>query len=83
MSSAKCPNCGANLSCGCQRRTASNGASCCTMCLGHLEGTLKNKGKVIPKPVETPIFPGVSPGLGITSPGNVQVNVTNRNADQL
>ena len=40
---ATCSNCKSKLSCGCQKRTASNGAQCCTMCLGAYEGALKNK----------------------------------------
>lgn len=71
MAGAKCPNCGANLSCGCQRRTASNGASVCTMCQGHYERTLKEK-KVVPKKNVTP-----QPGPA-TDPSNVQITVTQR-----
>lgn len=40
---AKCPNCHSNLSCGCQKRTASNGAQCCTLCLAGYEAELKKK----------------------------------------
>jgi hypothetical protein len=36
-----CPNCKKKLSCGCQRRTASNGVSVCSGCLGSYEQTLK------------------------------------------
>ena len=38
---AKCANCGANMSCGCQKRTASNGTSACSSCINTLEGKLK------------------------------------------
>lgn len=38
---AKCSNCGKNLSCGCQKRTASNGVSACSNCVADLEKTLK------------------------------------------
>ena len=38
---AKCANCGANMSCGCQKRTASNGASACSSCINTLESKLK------------------------------------------
>jgi hypothetical protein len=37
----KCSNCKATLSCGCQRRTASNGVSVCTNCLANYEKSLK------------------------------------------
>lgn len=77
MSSSKCPNCGANLSCGCQRKAASNGASVCSGCLGHYERTLT--GKSIPKQSNTPIFPGIQPDSGQTAPSNVQIEVTHRN----
>ena len=50
---AKCANCGANMSCGCQKRTASNGASACSTCINTLEGTLK-KSNVITPQIETP-----------------------------
>ena len=36
-----CPNCGKKLSCGCQRRTASNGRTVCSGCLNSYEKTLK------------------------------------------
>lgn len=38
---AKCPNCGAGMSCGCQKRAASNGATACSSCINTLEATLK------------------------------------------
>jgi hypothetical protein len=38
---AKCSNCGKQLSCGCQKRTASNGVSACSNCIGGLEKSLK------------------------------------------
>jgi len=41
MSNSKCPNCGARMSCGCQRRQASNGASACSSCLSALEAQIK------------------------------------------
>lgn len=28
-----CPNCGSVLSCGCQRRVASDGKQCCSSCV--------------------------------------------------
>jgi hypothetical protein len=39
---SSCPNCGNQLSCGCQRRTASNGVSVCSSCLSAYEASLKN-----------------------------------------
>lgn len=38
---AICPNCKTKLSCGCQRRTASNGATACSSCIGAYEKKLK------------------------------------------
>jgi hypothetical protein len=32
-----CNNCGAQLSCGCQRRDASDGKSCCDQCITSYE----------------------------------------------
>jgi hypothetical protein len=31
---SKCPNCGSAITCGCQRRTLSNGKAGCSKCLG-------------------------------------------------
>jgi hypothetical protein len=31
--SQTCTNCGVGLSCGCQRRTASDGTLCCDQCI--------------------------------------------------
>jgi hypothetical protein len=36
-----CPNCKKTLSCGCQRRTATNKAVVCSSCLNSYEKTLK------------------------------------------
>lgn len=41
MSNSTCANCGATMSCGCQRRQASNGASACSSCVGALEAKIK------------------------------------------
>jgi hypothetical protein len=35
-----CSNCGSQLSCGCQRRTASNGTECCENCIAGYEAML-------------------------------------------
>jgi hypothetical protein len=37
---ATCSNCKSKLSCGCQRRTASDGAATCTSCLASYEAGL-------------------------------------------
>lgn len=36
-----CSNCKKTLSCGCQKRTASNGQSGCASCIGTLEAAAK------------------------------------------
>jgi len=38
-----CGNCGARLSCGCQRKTAADGTSCCTSCIAFYEKGLLSK----------------------------------------
>ncbi len=38
---SKCTHCGKQLSCGCQKRTASNGKSVCTSCITAYEAKLK------------------------------------------
>lgn len=35
-----CSNCGSQLSCGCQKRTASNGTVCCENCIVGYEAML-------------------------------------------
>lgn len=37
-----CPNCGAQITCGCQRQTASNGAQVCNNCVAIYEKQLQN-----------------------------------------
>lgn len=37
---SQCPNCGANISCGCQIRTASNGTKVCANCISVYEQSL-------------------------------------------
>jgi hypothetical protein len=59
--SAICPTCNSRLSCGCQRRSASDGASVCSLCIGKYEVNLKNKKPIAPHPT-TP-----------TTPNNLQV----------
>ena len=36
-----CTNCGNQMSCGCQRRTASDGSSVCSSCLSAYEAKLQ------------------------------------------
>jgi len=38
---SKCENCGVNISCGCQKRKASNGTPACSSCLNTLESKIK------------------------------------------
>lgn len=39
----KCPNCSHVITCGCQKRTASDGKQVCTNCLSSYEEKLKAK----------------------------------------
>jgi hypothetical protein len=41
-----CPNCLKKLSCGCQRRTASNGKVVCSNCLKNYENVLKTDSEI-------------------------------------
>jgi hypothetical protein len=43
---AQCKNCQTQLSCGCQTRTASNGASCCAKCISDYETSLSNQKRI-------------------------------------
>ena len=40
---AQCANCKKKLGCGCQKRTATDGKSCCATCVGNYERSLKIK----------------------------------------
>ncbi len=40
-----CPNCGSAITCGCQKRTASDGKACCSNCITAYENRLKATGK--------------------------------------
>ena len=44
MSNQKCSNCGKGISCGCQKRVASDGKHCCKSCITTYEANLKTKG---------------------------------------
>lgn len=41
----KCPNCGNQLTCGCQKRIASDKTQVCSSCYVRYEAALKNKLK--------------------------------------
>lgn len=40
-----CPNCNSTLSCGCQKRVASDGKQVCSSCLQAYEAKLKAQNK--------------------------------------
>lgn len=40
---ANCANCKKKLGCGCQKKKASDGTSCCVTCLTTYEISIKNK----------------------------------------
>ncbi len=40
-----CPNCNAKLTCGCQRKTASDGKTVCANCVASYEQKLKTQKK--------------------------------------
>ena len=51
---ANCSNCGAALSCGCQKRKASDGVSVCANCVGRYEaGARQRTIKPLAKPTIT------------------------------
>jgi len=58
----KCPNCNSTLSCGCQRRTASDGTQCCSSCVSQYEQKLIANGpkKATSPPVENGTIWGVN-----------------------
>lgn len=43
MSGTVCPNCSSKITCGCQRRTASDGKSVCSNCVALYEKKLTEK----------------------------------------
>lgn len=44
----KCPNCGAKHGCGCKKRTANDGTTCCTKCVNAYNArTSKNKDSIL------------------------------------
>jgi hypothetical protein len=44
---ATCSNCKKNLSCGCQKKKASDGASVCNGCVTSYEANLKQKRTIV------------------------------------
>jgi hypothetical protein len=52
---ATCSNCKANLSCGCQKRVASDKTSVCSNCLSKYEASLKTS-TVKPAPTSNHIW---------------------------
>lgn len=59
-----CTNCKNQLSCGCQKRAASDGRAVCTTCIAPYEAKIKNL-KFVPPPIP--------PANGVTVPTNVTV----------
>ena len=47
LSMANCPNCGAKLSCGCQRKTASDGKQGCVQCIPKYEEKLRSQNSKV------------------------------------
>jgi hypothetical protein len=41
-----CNNCNARMSCGCQKRKASDGTSCCSSCLAFYEKKLQAEKQI-------------------------------------
>ena len=42
---SQCPNCGAAMSCGCQKKVLSNGKIGCTKCVSGTPATQESKDK--------------------------------------
>ena len=40
---SKCSNCGKTLSCGCKKRTATDGKSCCQDCVNQYNANIVKK----------------------------------------
>ncbi len=52
---SKCANCGTRLSCGCQRRAATNGASACSSCVTALNAKLAAEQLKAKQVTEAPV----------------------------
>ena len=44
---SKCSNCGTRITCGCQKRVAKDGTSCCTKCVGQYNKSIQTLIKVV------------------------------------
>lgn len=49
---ATCANCKVRMSCGCQKRTASDGKSACSSCINNYEAQLKQRKLATQGPIE-------------------------------
>lgn len=59
---ANCPNCGAALNCGCQRKTASDGKQGCVQCIPAYEQRLKKQNeRSVKQPSSKPPSKGATP----------------------
>lgn len=65
-----CSNCGIQLSCGCQRRDASDGKSCCDQCINDYELKIN------------PPAPSPSPSPKVVSTKKVSVTKETTNNEQ-
>ena len=64
-----CPNCQSQLSCGCQKRKASDGKEVCTSCLTFYEASLGNT----PKPLDATLS---IPNPTDTTPTDIKITYT-------
>ncbi len=55
-----CGNCGATLTCGCQKRIAQNGKHCCTTCIARCNQ--EAGGPAVPVPQQPPGRVAYPPG---------------------
>ena len=67
---AACLNCRRKLSCGCQKREASDGKSCCASCVTIYEKSIKSIKNV--KVSQPKVSPTITPGI-------VKVKITQTN----
>lgn len=51
-----CTNCNTKMSCGCQKRTASNGAAVCSTCISQYEASLRLKASTPSSGTATAVF---------------------------
>jgi len=50
---ATCANCKGKMSCGCQKRTASDGKTACSKCINNYEAQLKQRTLATQGPITT------------------------------